>query len=405
MSGDTKGPREAYLVEAVQRACDIIQAFESGEELLRLRDLAARTGMNKTTAFRTLATLVQRGFVERVGPHQYRPRIRSVRPRRFRIGYCSLGSGVSFSRDVTESIVRVAEEENVDLRVLDNACSPAAALRNARTLVGEKVDLVMEHQADEGAITESADVYLEAQIPMIGIHMPRPGASYFGPDNHRGGQLAGRYAGKWAKLQWEGCVDHVLLVEHRKAGLFLRSRLTGALIALKRMIPEIDNSKVTVVDGHGDYERSLISVRKFLRHRKNVGRTIIFGIDDASAIGALRAFEEAGLVRECAAVGYGGSFEARAEMRRHETRLIASVGCFPERYGDALLPLAIRLLTNRPAPPATFVPTCLITPQDVDHYYPNDVLRNDTELTTLLLGGTLRQSADAPMLARAGRLR
>jgi ribose transport system substrate-binding protein len=54
--------------------------------------------------------------------------------------------------------------------------------------------------------------------------------------------------------------------------------------------------------------------------------------------------------------------------------MIGSVGFFPERYGDGLIRLALDLLANRPTPPALFTKHQLITPENVDHYYPNDAL-------------------------------
>jgi ribose transport system substrate-binding protein len=54
--------------------------------------------------------------------------------------------------------------------------------------------------------------------------------------------------------------------------------------------------------------------------------------------------------------------------------LIASVGYFPEQYGDGLIKLALDILTRKPAPPAVFVHHHVITRENVDHYYPNDAL-------------------------------
>ena len=78
--------RSAYLVEAVLRACDLLEAFQSDGELVRLRDLVTRTGMNKTTAFRLLTTLEERGLVERVGARQYRSAIKTLKRKQYRLG-------------------------------------------------------------------------------------------------------------------------------------------------------------------------------------------------------------------------------------------------------------------------------------------------------------------------------
>ena len=51
-----------------------------------------------------------------------------------------------------------------------------------------------------------------------------------------------------------------------------------------------------------------------------------------------------------------------------------SVGYFPEQYGDRLIKLAIDILTKKAVPRAVFVHHHVITRENVDHYYPNDVL-------------------------------
>ena len=68
--------------------------------------------------------------------------------------------------------------------------------------------------------------------------------------------------------------------------------------------------------------------------------------------------------------------------------MVASVGHFPERYGEQLIQLALQILSKKPVPPATFTKPKLIVPTNVDHYYPTDPLRSQAEMTTLLLGGT-----------------
>jgi ribose transport system substrate-binding protein len=66
--------------------------------------------------------------------------------------------------------------------------------------------------------------------------------------------------------------------------------------------------------------------------------------------------------------------EQRAELREPRTPLIASVGYFPEKYGDGLIRLALDILSKRPVPPAVFVRHQIITRENVDHFYPNDAL-------------------------------
>jgi ribose transport system substrate-binding protein len=54
--------------------------------------------------------------------------------------------------------------------------------------------------------------------------------------------------------------------------------------------------------------------------------------------------------------------------------LIASVGYFPQRYGEGVIRLALDLPGHYAAPPAVFVKRQLVTRANVEHLYPNDAL-------------------------------
>jgi ribose transport system substrate-binding protein len=94
--------------------------------------------------------------------------------------------------------------------------------------------------------------------------------------------------------------------------------------------------------------------------------------NDPSALGALRAFEEAGRAQFCAVMGQNAIAEAREEMRRPGSRMVGSVAYFPERYGDELIPLALAVIAGRPTPPAIYTKHQLVTPANVDQVYPLD---------------------------------
>jgi ribose transport system substrate-binding protein len=83
-------------------------------------------------------------------------------------------------------------------------------------------------------------------------------------------------------------------------------------------------------------------------------------------------------------LSHNASTEARAEMRRRGTRLIGSVAYFPEKYGDRLIKLAFDILQGRNVPPAVFIEHVVITPGDVDRYYPNDRLLTAQEADSLM---------------------
>ena len=109
------------------------------------------------------------------------------RPRRYRIGYASQGQDSSFPQEVLNGLVRASEAEMIELIVVDNRYDPRVALRNADHLLRERVNLVIEFQADEAVAPEIASKYLEANVPFIAIDIPHPGATYFGANNYEAG--------------------------------------------------------------------------------------------------------------------------------------------------------------------------------------------------------------------------
>lgn len=64
-------------------------------------------------------------------------------------------------------------------------------------------------------------------------------------------------------------------------------------------------------------------------------------------------------------------------MRKPGSSFVGSVGYFPERYGEHLIPLALDILNRKHVPPAVFIKHHMIHAANVDHYYPNDVLQLD----------------------------
>jgi ribose transport system substrate-binding protein len=147
------------------------------------------------------------------------------------------------------------------------------------------------------------------------------------------------------------------------------------LVGLNLVLPTAKNCKVTRLDGDGELGPSFEAVRKHLRTTR-CRHHLVGAINDPSALGALRAFLEAGRSEHCAIMGHNASPEGRAELRQPHTRLLGSVAFFPERYGEDLIRVSLDILNRRPVPPAVFVQHKLVTPATVDHYYPNDSLTN-----------------------------
>jgi ribose transport system substrate-binding protein len=365
--------RDFNLVKSIVHASDVLWAFRHQGEALRLRDVVDRTGLSKGICFRFLFTLHHCGFLEKADGGRYRLATAIRRRRRYRIGYADQGQDSSFPREVYAGLVRAAEREQVELIMVDNRYQAKVALRNAKHLIHEGVDLIIEFQTDEAVASAIAGSYLEAGIPIIAVDVPHPGATYFGANNYEAGLLAGRHLGRWARHRWAGQVDEILLLEIARAGSLPRARMRGVMAGIKEVLREAETVPVISLDGDGQFKTSITKVRRYLRQSRAT-RVLVAAANDPSALGAARAFQEAGRASTCAVVGQNAEPDARAELREEHTPFIASVGYFPERYGDGLIRLALDILARRRVPPAMFVGHQVITRENLDHFYPDDPL-------------------------------
>jgi len=362
--------RDPGEVQSVIRACALLRAFRQEGESLQLTDIVSRTGLSKTTAFRLLQSLCRGGLLERVGKGVYQSQVRTLRARPFRLGF-AVQTESEFCREVTESMHRAAVEDQVQLITVNNRYSRKEALRNADLLIRERVDLVIEFQTYESVAPIIATKFLQANVPVIAVEVPHPGATYFGADNYQAGLIGGRALGRWAKDNWNGQVEQILFLELPIAGPLLQLRVTGMTDGLRTYLPDLEHTPIAHLDGKGNFDQILDIVRRHLR-RTPLKRTLVGAVNDMCAVAAIRAFEEVGAGQHCAVMGQNAIHAARTELRRPGTRLIGTVAYFPERYGDGIIPLALGILQKRPMPPAVFVKHQLITSKNVNLIYPLD---------------------------------
>src|SRR4051812_19265205 len=257
--------RDPYLVKSIVHASRLLSAFRSSGEALPLREVASRSGLPKSMAFRILYTLERCGMVEKVGENLYRSSLRPFKQKLHRLGYAAQGTDYQFSKEVSTSLERAAAAEGIELISLDNRYNPKIAQRNADILVREKVDLVIEFQTDDHVAPIVAAKYREANIPLIAIEVPHPGATYFGANNYEAGLIGGRFLGRWAKQHWHTEVDEIVLITLERAGSLPKMRLTGMLVGMKEICPQLEHCKLTHLDGDGKLGESFEAMRRHLR--------------------------------------------------------------------------------------------------------------------------------------------
>ena len=147
MQSSQHSNHDKYFIEVVSKALDVLEALGVKGPELTLTEVSKRVGLSRSSTFRLLYTLEQRGWVERVsGGKKYR---RLSGRRQWRIGYAMLSSQFPYSIDVSQSLQKAAERFGAELLVTDNCFSAEIALMNVQMFIKQGVDFVIECQVKE----------------------------------------------------------------------------------------------------------------------------------------------------------------------------------------------------------------------------------------------------------------
>jgi len=148
-----------YVVEAVDRALDLLEVFRDSEDL-SLNELCKRAGQNKSRTFRLLHTLARRGYVERAADGQ-----------RFKLGLKLFEHATHFRRDVKQ----IAQPFMRQLHRQFNETINLAVIHNGEVLY---IDLL------ESSRTFRMSAMIGSRMPVASTSLGKAMMSY-GPENER----------------------------------------------------------------------------------------------------------------------------------------------------------------------------------------------------------------------------
>jgi ribose transport system substrate-binding protein len=237
-------------------------------------------------------------------------------------------------------------------------------------MVAAGADVVMFFQPVESIGHIMADLLFRANIPFITVERPIQGGIYYGANNYQAGKMAGVALGRFAQRSWKSRFDGVVLVETARTSTNVQARVAGVLVGLREVLGEIEESQVVHLDGKAHLESSEAAMAELLKKIPIGKRLLISGFNDVSAVGALRAVRAARRESEVAIVGQNAAREGQMEIRRRNSRMIASVAYFPERYGPNLVRLAMEVAAGRQVSPAVYTEHLVLDRENIDRVYP-----------------------------------
>jgi len=276
--------------------------------------------------------------------------------RSYKIGFANLTERMPFAQQVRQGLEQAAVSlKNVELLIRDNDLDRRKALENVDWFITHRVDLVIEYQIDAEAGNVIMDRFRQANIPVIAVDIPLPGAIYFGADSYRAGFLAGEGLGRWIRDHWRGELDLLLCIQDARSGATPAARLQGGRDGMESVLGALPRGRVLTIPGGSLMEETRVMIGSQLTALPDATRIGLIAQNDDAALGALAAFAEAGWLHRIAAVGQNADRLGRAALQQPDLPFIGSTSYAPETYGRRLIDLALKLLRGEPVPPAVYI--------------------------------------------------
>ena len=287
----------------------------------------------------------------------------------FVFAFANLQRDISFGVKVENGIKQNAEAAGLELTIADNRLDGPTALANAQSFVRRHVDFVIEFQTDVNFGPTVMKQFDDAGIKVVAIDIPMPGATFFGANNPKSGYMGGSYLGTAAVAQFgtdKVQTGYLVVGELPQSGAIPAMRTNGQVAGFMAAVPGMPADHVIKIDTKNTLQYSFQQMSNVLGRIPRDVPIMITAINDQATTGMLRAVQQAGREADVVAVGNGAD---EVETLVKEPKMVASVGYFPERYGNYLIPVGLAAVAGQPLPPAVLVNHVMVTKENVCKFY------------------------------------
>ena len=280
------------------------------------------------------------------------------------IGYAPATLNNAFWLAVKDGVEQAIEESGANVKLVDIDANGDQSVMNDGiiNLITSGIDALLCAPADSTAVASALTELKDAGVPVINfdtpVEDPNMVETIIASDNTNAGYVVGKDVGE--KIE-DGAK---ILVLHSPRASACVQRYDGFIKALDESGKKYEI--VNVLDGEGDQETSLGLVSDALVADPDL--SVIFAVNDPSAMGAVNAIQQANVALENEIMVYGVDGNPDAKKMIKAGTMEGTGSQSPETLGYESMMSALDVLAGKEIEKEIVVDTFLITADNVEDY-------------------------------------
>ena len=289
-----------------------------------------------------------------------------------KFGFLNLADSVPYALTVEQGVLRVAKKLHVTVVTCNGNLDAATTIACAEAFKTEGVQGIANYQG-LGAGVAQRTCAAGPKVPVLAVDIPQPPCqdAFYGANNYVVGHIAGVYMGQYVKAHFNCKIDGLIAI-NTPVNALLVQREDGQINGFRQYCPNAP--KVTNVEPSSNTTPDTIApMTATLSRFPGATRLIVFGDNDDTAIGAVKAAQSVGRLNDIYVSGQGGGSTSFPYICGNTSfkNWIMDTGYFPEDYGNGIVPIMIKMIEGKPYPKNTGIKDNPLTKANIKAYYPN----------------------------------
>lgn len=299
-----------------------------------------------------------------------------------KICYANANDKAAMFAGVGANVKDTCEKAGIELVYFDNNNDAETTISNAKLMVQEEPDFIIEYSPVEG-LTALKQIFEGAGIPYVCVNVPIEGGYWFNLSNKNlGVETADIVVPIAQEKGWTADDTVVVCLQAAKAGEEVNDcvRYFYITVAEKMGMTPAEPSDITAtttnigdhlyyVEGNAVMEESYTAVKNILQSIPEEKHILLYGVNNDSTSGGWRAVEESGRAANTLVAGLGGDEVGMSQLKNNES-WVAEGSIFTNYWGTYSVAMAVAILKNGVTPPEiTHCPQMVFTKENWSEYY------------------------------------